>query len=226
LLWFALTPLGAWAQWASSAYIGKAYTADTVIHVTSPPTTDVTFNNVGFDDRSFESPLYYGLRLGCLVKGRAGFEGEFIHMKAFARVNEPVTTSGTRPVSGNATGTVAPAVVLTQYSVSHGLNLLLGNAVLRHEVAERLSITVRVGLGVAIPHAEIRAFGTALDEYQLHGAAIQFAGGGEFELTRRLFWFAEYKFTTTRQHFEIGSATIENTFATNHLVSGLGLRFR
>ena len=62
------------------------------------------------------------------------------------------------------------------------------------------------------------------EEYQLH-AATQLAGGGDFELTRHVFWLAEYKFTATRQHFELGSTTIESTFATHHLVTGLGYRF-
>jgi len=225
VLFSTLAPVSASAQWAASAYIGKAHTADADIHVADGATSSVKFNNVGFDDRSFEGPLYYGVRAGYTFTHTVGFEGEFIHIKAFARVNEPVSASGSLATVGNVATRLAPAVVLQQYSVSHGLNLLLGNLVFRHELRDRLNVSFRAGLGVALPHPEIRAFGAALNEYQFHGAAIQLAGGGEFDLTRRVFWLGEYKYTTTKQRFEPGAATIENTFATHHLVTGLGFRF-
>jgi opacity protein-like surface antigen len=170
--------------------------------------TDVVLNSVDFEDRSFEGPLYYGLRAGYMATPRFGVEAEFIHMKAFARVSETV-----------------PGDVLQQYGVSHGLNLLLGNFVVRHKLTGSLAVSVRAGLGTAIPHPEIRAFGETLDEYLVQGVAVHFAGGAEFNLTRRLFWFGEYKFTTTRQRFKLAASTVENRFATHHLVTGLGLRF-
>jgi lipid A oxidase len=225
LLLSALAPVSVSAQWTASGYIGKTHTADANIQVTSRPDTDVTFKNVAFDDRSFDSPLYYGVRAGYMLTRSAGVEGELMHIKAFARVHEPVAASGTLPTLGDGATTVAPDVVLQQYGVSHGLNLVLRNLVLRHALTSRIGVSGRAGLGIAVPHPEIRAFGVPLEEYQLHGAAIQFAGGGDFELSRHVFWLAEYKFTTTRQHFELGSTTIENTFATHHLVTGLGFRF-
>jgi len=226
LFFSTAVPLVASAQWTAAAYIGKTHTADADIRVISRPTTDVLFNNVAFDDRSFQSPLYYGLRAGYMLTRSTGIETEFIHIKAFARVNDPVAARGSLPALGNVNTTVAPASVLPQYGVSHGLNLVLGNFVWRHELSHRLALTVRPGLGVAVPHPEIRALGgAALEEYQLHGAAIQIAGGGDFELSRHVFWLAEYKFTTTRPRCELGSVTVENTFATHHLVTGLGFRF-
>jgi hypothetical protein len=112
-----------------------------------------------------------------MFTGSVGLEGEFIHTKAFARVNEPVSFSGSFSVLSNAT-TIAPRLVLPQYGVSHGLNLVLGNFILRHELTERLAISFRSGLGTAIPYPEIRAFGATVDEYLLQGAAIQFAAEG------------------------------------------------
>jgi lipid A oxidase len=225
LFWSVLTPLSAWGQWTASAYLGKTHTRAADIRISTRTDTDVEFENVAFDDRSFDRPLYYGLRAGYMFTRSAGLEGEFIHIKAFARVNEAVSFSGRLPAAGNISTTIAPRLVLAQYGVSHGLNLALGNFILKHELTERLAINFRAGLGIAIPHPEIRAFGGAFDEYLLQGAAIQLAGGGEFELSRRVFWLAEYKFTNTRQRYELGFATIENTFGTHHLVTGLGFRF-
>jgi lipid A oxidase len=208
--WFSLLaglliPLSACAQWNASAYIGKTHTADADLHVTHNPATSGLLKDIGFDDRSFRPPLYYGLRGGFLLKPTVGFEAELIHVKAFARL--------------------PPAIPIQQYNVSHGLNLLLGNLVLQREVVRRLDVCFRTGLGVAIPHPEIRAFGQTLEQYEVHGVAMQLAAGVNFQLTRRMFWLAEYKFTTTKPRFEIGSATIENTFSTHHIVSGIGFRF-
>src|SRR5262249_33998265 len=165
-----VVPLSASAQWTAAAYIGKTHTADADIRLISRPSTDVLFNDVGFDDRSFQGPLYYGLRAGYMLTRSTGIESEFIHIKAFARVNEPVQAKGSLPALGKVNMTVAPAVVLPQYGVSHGLNLVFGNFVWRHELTSRLALTVRPGLGVAVPHPEIRALGgAALEESQLHG---------------------------------------------------------
>ena len=56
------------------------------LHVAQVPATSVVLNDIGFDDRSFRPPLYYGLRGGYLLKPTVGFEAEFIHVKAFARL--------------------------------------------------------------------------------------------------------------------------------------------
>jgi hypothetical protein len=125
----------------------------------------------------------------------------------------------------NTTATLSPADVVQQYNVSHGLNLLFGNLVLQREVVPRLDLAFRAGLGMAIPHPEIRAFGQALDRYEHHGAALQLSGGANFALTTHLSWLAEYKFTTTSPRFEVGSATVENAFRTHHVVTGIGIRF-
>ena len=129
------------------------------------------------------------------------------------------------PGAGNTPATLAPSVILQQYNVSHGLNLLLGNLVLRRRLMPRLGVSFRAGLGMTIAHPEIRAFGQTLEEYQRQGVAVQLGGGVEFDLTRRLFWLGEYKFTNTNPRFEVGSATIHNSFSTHHAVTRLGLRF-
>ncbi len=200
-----LLPLSGFAQWNVSAYVGKTHTLNAGLNVSQSPDASVVLKNIGFDDRSFHAPLYYGLRAGYLIKPSTGFEAELIHVKAFARL--------------------PPDLAIQQYKVSHGLNLLLGNLVLRRKVVRRVTISFRSGLGVAIAHPEVRAFGLALERYERQGLAVQFAAGADFEITKRVFWLGEYKFTTTKPRFAIGPATIENTFSTHHIVSGLGLRF-
>jgi len=200
-----LEPLSADAQWNAAAYVGKTHTANADLHVEQLSGTTVVLKDIGFDDRSFRPPLYYGLRGGYLFKPTVGFEAELIHVKAFARL--------------------PPAIAIQQYNVSHGLNLLLGNLVLQRQIVRRVNLSFRTGLGVAVPHPEIRAFGETLERYEIHGLAVQLAAGANFQLARHVFWLAEYKFTTTKPRFEIGAARIENTFSTHHIVSGVGFRF-
>src|SRR5688572_5384416 len=142
LIWLAAAPVFASAQWTAAAYIGKAHTADADIRVTGGSVTDVVFNKVDFEDRAFEGRVYYGLRTGYMWTSQFGLEAEFIHMKAFARVSEPVTFTGTLPTPVTANTTV-PGEVLPQYGVSHGLNLVLGNFVVRHKLTNSLAVGVR-----------------------------------------------------------------------------------
>jgi len=221
------SPVPASAEWDVAAYLGKAHTSSADVRIARMPDTEIHFSDVPFDDRSFEAPVYYGLRAGYTVTSKANFavEGEFIHIKTFARVNEPVAAMGTLPDLGRLAGILPPSIVVQQYNVSHGLNLLLGNIVVRRGLTNRIDVALRAGLGVAILHPEIRAFGGSLEEYQRHGAAIQLAGSLEYRLIGRLVWLGEYKFTDTQPRFQIAGGTVENNFATHHFVTGLGFRF-
>src|SRR5215475_5435993 len=90
LLWFALFPLNASAQLIGSADVGGSFTQDADIHVTRPPDIDVVFHDVGFDARSFKGPIYFGVRGGYMFKPSFGLEAEYIHIEAFAQLNDPV----------------------------------------------------------------------------------------------------------------------------------------
>lgn len=208
-----------YGQWTASAYLGKSFSHAADVRVRETIGTDVTFRGVSFDDRSFQSPQYYGVRAGYATLGWLGIEGEFIHFKVYGRVNDAV------PASGTMTGNVAPSVLVQQYNLSHGLNLLVGNVVVRRELRRKLRLGLRAGAGVAIPHAEIRAFSQAVDEYELHGAALHLSSGVEWDLRSGFYMLGEYKFTYTHPRFELGSWRIENRFATHHLVGGIGIRF-
>jgi hypothetical protein len=219
-----LVPISASAQWSVSAYLGQTESHGGDIQAIQSPDTDITFADVSFDDRSFDRPLYYGLRGGYMFTPSTGAEVEFIHMKAYARVDDPVLASG-RLLGRAITAAMAPNVVLTQYDVSHGLNLLVGNYVRRFQIHPRVDLGLRAGLGLVIAHPEIRAFGEAVDEYQLHGPAVHLAAGVEYEVATRLFLLGEYKFTATQPRFEFDSVAVENKFYTHHITFGFGVRF-
>lgn len=85
-----------------------------------------------FRSRSFDPPLYYGFRGGYFLPRlpSLGFEAEFIHLKVYSNPHQRVRASGSRrgvPVDRE----LALGEVVQQYSISHGVNLLLFNVAAR-----------------------------------------------------------------------------------------------
>lgn len=217
--------------WVVGAYLGGARTRASDLTILQPSVgNDLTFRDVRFDSRSFTPPLYYGLRGGYFLKRSPflGFEAEFIHLKVFAEPQQRVRVSGVRddvPID-----TELPlGEIVQQYSISHGVNLLLFNVVARHHVKgvanERLFLTARGGLGPTLPHTESRIEGQAQEQYEIGRLAWQASGGAEFRLWRQWHVFGEYKFSRTRQRGEISAGTAESLLRTHHGVFGLNYNF-
>jgi opacity protein-like surface antigen len=174
--------------------------------------------------------LYYGVRGGYFLGGIPflGFDAEFIHLKVFANPDQRVSVSGVR---GNvALNSELPlGDIVQQYSISHGVNLLLFNVAARHRINRdtdgRLSLTARAGLGPTIPHTESRIEGQGQEQYELGRLAWQAAAGAEFKLWGRLHVVGEYKFSRTRQQGKVSSGTAESLLRTHHGVFGLAYQF-
>lgn len=220
--------------WVIAAYMGGAGTADSSLRVSQPALdTDLTFERLRFRSRSFDPPLYYGLRGGYFIPRMPffGVEAEFIHLKVFSNPQQQVRVTGLR--SGTpSNGEVRLGEVIQQYSISHGLNFLLFNAALRHGVKRsadapdgRLVFTARVGAGPTLPHTESSIEGQRQEQYELGRLGWQLAGGAGFKLWRGLYALGEYKFTRTRQRGKVFSGTAESLFRTHHGVFGLSYHF-
>jgi hypothetical protein len=213
-------------------YIGWAAPFKTNVRIDSPPqATDVTFDSIHFQTRSFEGPLYYGVRAGRMFGPRFGAEIEMTHLKIYADVDTPVTASGVihgLPVNGVMT----PRSVVQQLSVSHGLNMVLANVVTHFPFGTasggrpRAVLTARFGVGPTVSHTEGNLLGMTAEHYESGGVAMQAAGGMEFPFWKSLHAFGEYKYTTTWQHLSVGSAAVELSPGTHHLVTGITYHFR
>ena len=220
--------------WVVAAYAGGARTADTDLRVSQPEVgTDLTFRGVRLRSRSFDPPLYYGLRAGYFLPRAPslGFEAEFIHLKVFSDPRQRVRVEGLRRGSP-AGGELPLGEIVQQYSVSHGVNLLLFNAALRRAVGRsaeapggRLVVAARAGAGPTIPHTESSVEGRRQEQYEVGRLGWQAAGGAEFKLWRGLHALGEYKFTRTRQRGEVSSGTAESLLRTRHGVFGLSYHF-
>ncbi len=226
-----LTTLAAAASdggWRAAAYFGGSATHRSGVTIDQPAlATHLRFDGVEYEGRSFQTPVYYGYRLGYWFNPRLGLEAEFIHQKVYARVERLVRVDGT--LRGAPLSAVVPMDgIVREFSISHGVNLLLANLVFCHQPAGaggRLTLSGRIGAGGSVPHPESNILGQSRQGYQWGRPAIQVAAGVEYRLWRDLHWLAEYKYTRTRQRVEIVDGTAGTLLRSHHAVFGLGYRF-
>jgi hypothetical protein len=215
------------AEWTLAAFAGGARTQDSTIELTQAPSTDVKLSPVRYRSESLEAPIYYAYRIGVFPSsGWIGIEGEFIHVKVIADTARPVTTEGI--IRGVAVSDVRPlTTVLERFSITHGVNLLLVNAVARrarqgsNDGPPRWFVTGRAGAGASVPHPESTIAGVNLERYEWGSFSFQAAGGLELRLTNRLYLSAEYKFTHTVQHVSVAGGSIRTPLTTHHLLAGI-----
>ncbi|MEE8248129.1 MAG: hypothetical protein V3S87_12815, partial [Alphaproteobacteria bacterium] len=85
------------AEWYGYGYTGQAATLNSDFRIEQPTLgNDFTFSGVSFDDDSFKSPYYYGVKIGRYFESHPifGLEMEFFHYKLI------LVTAKTAPVSG------------------------------------------------------------------------------------------------------------------------------
>ena len=233
LIVLGLIPLAspASAQWDVTAFLGDAATSPSRLKVRSAA-GDASFlvESVRLADESLDSPWYYGARLTRQFERAAwlGLEVEFIHAKVIADPSQLVQAQG-RLDGLQLNGQQRLATLLPRFELSHGLNFLLGNAVLGWPIARRgpeslVAIVGRLGAGPTIPHVESSFRGQEEDNYQLGEIAFAGAIGAQIRLSNHFSAVAEVKVTRTRQRVEVGSAEIEGVFTTRHLVAGVSWR--
>ena len=220
---------GSEGDWVVSAYAGGGHTGSSNLKISQPALGNIlTFEDVRFRSRSFDPPLYYGLRGGYFLNWMPflGFESEFIHLKVFTDPQQQVRVTGQRrdvPISRE----LPLGEIVQQYSISHGVNLLFFNVAVRGRIPRegRLILTARTGIGPTFPHTESRVEGQAQEQYEIGGIGWQSAGAAEIRLWKGLHLLGEYKFTRTRQRNKVSSGTAESLLRTHHGVFGLSYHF-
>ena len=222
------------ADWVVAAFLGGAATQPATLRVEQPARgTDFEAHEVTFAGRSVESPVYYGYRIMWAQprQGHVGFEAELIHLKVYAESQELVRVRGTlRGVPIDRT--MRFGEVVERFSISHGLNLLLANLVLRQPLGgagavreRRFVLAVRAGAGPTIPHPESTVGGRTHEQYEWGRVAGQVAAGLEVRVTTHVAALVEYKVTTTSQRVSVPDGWASGRFTTQHAVGGIGWRF-
>lgn len=222
------------AQWEVGAYLGKGVTAASDLHVTQPSRgSNVMLHKVEYEDRSFESPLYYGVRIGYFIPSMHffGVEIDFIHLKVYTNADQQVHATGdwrNTPLDR----TIHFGDVVQGFNISHGVNLLLVNAVVQYGILkdddvlkERIRLLGKIGIGPAIPHTESTIDNESQEQYEINGPALQIAVGAEVRIVEDIHWLVEYKFSSMAiSDVSIVGGTASTTLRTHHFVSGIAVR--
>ena len=222
------------ADWVLAAFVGGAATQAATLRVEQPARgSDFEARDVTFAGRSLESPVYYGYRVlwTRLRQGRIGFEAELIHLKVYADTAAPVSVRG-RILDAPVDRTMRLGDVVERFSISHGLNLLFGNLVLRRPLGgtgplqdRRAVLAVRIGAGPTIPHAESTIGGRTQEQYEWGRVAGQVAAGLEYRVAAHVAALLEYKATATSQRVSVPDGWASARFTTQHAVGGVAWRF-
>ena len=234
LVFGLLLPRAADAQWYVAGYLGTNHTLPSTVSIDQPALgTSLAFDDVEFDARPFESPHYYGVRVGRLFGEcrRFGVEFEWVHPKVYADTSEPVHITG-RLANASIDTTIRMDTIVQRYSMSHGMNFALINAVMRipmsadaNSFASRVAITGRAGAGPMVPHGESEIAGQIVEQYEVAGVGYQLAGGVDVRIAGRLSALVDYKFGHASPEITVFSGTGQTTANVHQLAFGLAFGF-
>jgi hypothetical protein len=191
-------------HWLLAAYLGASFTAPSTLTVNTIAVRG-SYPDVRFHSDSFRAPQYYGYRVAWFPSetGSWGIEGEMIHLKVYAE-----------------DGALGPSI--ERFWISHGLNLVLVNAVWRQRGDRRVRMMARGGAGFSVPHAESTILGAVQEQYEVGSMSLQAALGPEVRLAPHVVAFGEYKVTTVAPAVSVVGGTIKGRYTSQHLVFGLG----
>ena len=193
------------ADWTIAAYLGSSFSRPASLLLTQG-SSSTRIPEVHFDAKPFESPPYYGYRAGWRGARGLGVEAELIHLKVFAR-------------RADLPGSIE------RFSISHGLNLLLGNVTWETNEHRRAALQVRVGAGLAIPHGESEISGVTQEQYEVSSLALQGAAGPVVRLANHFSAFVEYKVTTASPSVSVAGGRISGRYTTQHVAFGVAWIF-
>jgi hypothetical protein len=212
------------AQFYVGGYLGGNHTVTADVAVTQPGTnTALRFADVTFAARPLQSPQYYGVRIGSTLGGarRYGVEVEFIHLKVIGQTSQLVAVSGT--LDGNPVNTpMRMDSVVERYSMTHGLNFLVINAVTRRPIGGGpFAFVGRAGAGPMFPHAETTVRHERQEQYEYAGVGVHAAAGLDVKLKGFLSAVVEYKFTFGSPTITMAAGQGQMRAATHHVAAGL-----
>lgn len=200
--------------WELAFYLGTAYSKDETLTIKQDGYQDITFD-ASFATKPFDSPPYYGIRLGKWNEGHA-LEIEHIHHKLY--VDE------------------LPADV-QHFEITDGYNLFLFNSAWQ---LKKVDLIARAGLGVVIAHPQITVRnmtnynpgGGAIpmiwdsdSGYQWAGPAIQASLEKEFRLNKNWLLSLEGKVSHANANIDIEGGSVEVPNTAVHLVGGVKYDF-
>jgi len=220
------------AQWYAGVQFGANHTRSSTVDINAPAAgVSQQFHDVEFAGRSFSSPPYYGWRAGRVMAHVRGVsfaaEFEFVHAKVYTNTSRTYVVT---PLSGGSASTQFALMsdTVQRYDMSHGLNFALANLVIQaplHPSGEgRVSLSVRIGVGPMIPHAESTVMGQSREQYEYGGMAFGAGVGTTVRLTGRVSALAEYKVSFGRPEITLAQGTGRASVLMHHVIGGVIIR--
>ena len=157
--------------------------------------------------KSFEAPIYAGVRATWWKSDTWGFGVEVNHAKVYSENKA--------------------ALGYDTLEFTDGLNLITANVFRRFPNAGRFTPYVGGGLGIAVPHVEIARAGEAKTfEYQLTGPAAILVFGTSYEINDKWSLFAEYKGSYSMNKAKVDTGgTLSTNIVTNAINLGISYSF-
>jgi lipid A oxidase len=199
--------------------------------------TNLNYHDVSWDDRSFDSPIFYGARVGYWFNDAPnwGISIDFSHLKNYLDGNKVVKVDGVQngvPVAGNV---AIYDTNLQDFNMSHGLNTITFNGQYRWFPAGkrdctllgRMQLYTGLGAGFSVPHVEAIVSGVQTYEYQAGaGPVVNGMLGINYDIYSFMSGFVEYKLTYADVEDELKGGGTVNTETVNHqLIFGLAAHF-
>lgn len=206
LQWLGLFAAGisagaAAATWSLEGSLGAAYNAGTRLTIEQEGEERLSLS-ARYATRSFESPLYYGIRLSRWDGPRA-WELSLIHDKLYLR---------------------NPPLEVENLAISHGFNLITLNRSIQSS-----ALTYRLGAGVIVTHPEGRVRGRNYDgPYDLAGAVALAGASKRFYGNGKWFVVADSALTVGYAKTHAGGdreLTLTVPHAAVHALLGVGRNF-
>ena len=163
---------------------------------------------VGWEGKSFDAPIYYGIRTTFWRNDKLGYGAEFTHTKAYAPSNA-LQNAG-----------------FDRLEFTDGHNIITFNINRRWDLGEFKTYSL-VGLGIAIPHVDaLPSGGLHTFEYQYTGPAARAAVGLSRKLNEDFSIFTEYQFTASDNKVSLrDGGTLNTKLLTNAVNLGVSYNF-
>ena len=163
---------------------------------------------VGWEGKSFDAPIYYGIRTTFWRNDKLGYGAEFTHTKAYAPSNA-LQNAG-----------------FDRLEFTDGHNIITFNINRRWDLGEFKTYSL-VGLGIAMPHVDaLPSGGLHTFEYQYTGPAVRAAVGLSRNLNEDFSIFTEYQFTASDNKVSLrNGGTLNTKLLTNAVNVGVSYNF-
>lgn len=202
-----LAPFAASAEIELSFYGGAQSAQPSDVSVRDSVIGNDDFN-IDWEGKSASAPVYYGIRATRWQSESFGYGLDFSHNKIYPK-------DGQLPAGYDV------------LEFTDGLNTLTINAYRRWNGAfGDVTPYVGGGIGVAIPHVEVRNGASETFGYQVTGPAAMWVAGATYPINDTWSIFGEYKGTYTSNKADLDTGgTIETDVFTNALNMGVSFNF-